>query len=220
MEHVMSGAIPSKDLFMMCEKLDPSALRELPEGFHFRLCRPDELETWKEMLLDFPHTPETHNEYMQIMTAYYDNVYAKKSDLFYRKCLFVCNEDDTPVGRGFIWKAYDKINTMHWYKVLKEYENRGLGRAILTAIMKDLAEEDYPVFLHTHPSSFRAIKLYSDFGFCFISDPVVGQRNNDLVECLPILERFMPKSDYERLKVVKAPQYFLDAAASSSVEEF
>jgi len=205
---------------MMCPALSPSALRELPQGFHFRMCRPDELETWKAMLLDFPHTPEVHDEYMQVMTDYFNDVYAEKSDLFFQKCLLACDENDTPVGRGFIWKAYDKINTVHWYKVLKPYENRGIGRAILTAIMKDLAEEEYPIFLHTHPSSFRAIKLYSDFGFRLISNPIVGYRNNDLEECLPILERFMPKSDFDKLRIIKAPQYFLDAAASSETEEF
>ena len=220
MENVISGAIPSKDLFMMCTRVNASAFRELPHGFHFRMCRPDELEIWKEMLLDFPHTPEIHAKYVQLMTDYYNAVYAKKSDLFYKKCLLVCNEDDMPIGRGFVWKAYDKINTIHWYKVLKDYTNRGIGRAILTAILKDLKEEDYPVFLHTHPSSFRAIKLYSDFGFCLISDPKVGYRNNDLAECLPILEKFMPEKDFDKLKIVKAPQYFLDAAASSTIEEF
>lgn len=216
----MSGTIPSKDLFMMCPAMNASAARELPHGFHFRMCRPDELETWKEMLLDFPHTQEIHDEYMKIMTDYYENVYSKKSSLFFQKCLLACDERDAPVGRGFIWKAYDKINTIHWYKVLKPYENRGVGRAILTEIMKDLKECDYPVFLHTHPSSFRAIKLYSDFGFGLISDPKVGYRNNDLDECLPILEKFMPKCDFNNLKIMKAPQFFLDAAASSPIEEF
>jgi len=85
--------------------------------------------------------------------------------------------------------------------------------------MKDLKAEDYPVYLHTHPSSFRAIKLYSDFGFCLISNPVVGNRNNDLEECLPILEKFMPKVDYDNLKIRKAPQSFLDIVSSHKIEE-
>jgi len=220
MENVMSGEIPSKDLFMMCPALNPSALRALPQGFHFRMCRPDELETWKAMLLDFPHTPEIYDEYMQLMTDYYNDVYAKNSDLFFQKCLLVCDENDAPVGRGFIWKAYGKVNTVHWYKVLKPYENRGIGRAILTKIMTELTEADYPVYLHTHPSSFRAIKLYSDFGFGLVSNPVVGSRQNDFEECLPILERFMPKSDFDNLKIFEAPQSFLDIVASSEVEEF
>ena len=45
-------------------------------------------------------------------------------------------------------------------------------------------------------------------------------RNNDLEECLPILEKFMPKSDFDKLTIVEAPQYFLDVVASSKVEEF
>ena len=220
MENVMSGAIPSKDLFMMCTGVNTFAFRDLPQGYHFRMCRKDELEIWKEMLLDFPHTPEIHEEYMKIMTDYYNNVYANKSDLFFEKCLLVCNEKDIPIGRGFIWKAYDKINTVHWYKVLKKYENQGIGRAILTAIMKDLQEDDYPVYLHTHPSSYRAIKLYSDFGFYLVSNPIIGNRNNDLKDCLPILEKFMPKNEFDKLKITEAPQYFLDVVASSTVEEF
>ena len=220
MNRVVTGEIPSKDLFMMCGKLNNSAFGKLPPGFHFRTCRRDELDIWKQMHLDFPHTPEQHKEYMRYMDNYYNDVYAKNEELFYKKSLFACNEDDTPVGRGFVWKAYDKINTIHWYKVLGEYEGRGIGRAILTEIMKDLSSDDYPVYLHTHPSSFRAIKLYSDFGFCFVSNPVIGFRNNDLEECLPILRRFMPERDFANLKIIEAPHEFHEAAASSKTAEF
>ena len=79
--------------------------------------------------------------------------------------------------------------------VFKEYENRGIGRAILTALMKSLRLEDYPVFLYTHPSRYRTIKLYSDFGFSLVSNPVVGYRNNDLEECLPILNSLFQKAN-------------------------
>ena len=81
--------------------------------------------------------------------------------------------------------------------------------------MKNLNKEDYPIYLHTHPSSFRAIKLYSDFGFHLISDPVIGYRNNDLNECLPILKNFIPEKEYEKIKISKAPSDFLDIVASA-----
>jgi len=220
MEYVMSGEIPGKDLFMMCEKPNTAAFRELPSQFHFRLCRRDELEIWKQMLFDFELTPEQRSEYMQMMTDYFNKYYAAQADLFFAKCLFACNADDMPVGRCFIWKSYGKLNTIQWYKVLKSYENQGIGRALLTAVMKDLTEEDYPVYLHTHPSSFRAMKLYSDFGFALLSDPVIGFRNNDLDECMPILEKYMPEKDFKNLRVVKAPQFLLDVAASTSEMDF
>ena len=216
----MTEEIPSKDLFMMCKAIDVKAFGNLPPLFHFRLCRRDELEVWKQMHLDFPASPAQHDEYMQSMTDYYNNVYAGNTELFFNKCLFACNRNDEPIGRCLIWKAYGLINTIHWYKVLKDYEGRGIWRALLTAVMKELKEEDYPVYLHTHLSSYRAIKLYSDFGFCLVSNPVIGFRNNDLEECLPILQKYMPIKDFKNLKITQAPKDFLDAAASSKIAEF
>ena len=219
MNHVVSGEIPSKDLFMMCQDVNTAAFRDMPQGFHIRTCRRDELEIWKQMHLDFPHSPEQHVEYMRFMDLCYENMYRKNENLFYEKSLFVCNEYDVPVGRGFIWKVYNRINSIQWYKVLREYEGRGIGRALLTVLMKNLKKNDYPIYLHTHPSSFRAIKLYSDFGFSFVSDPIIGFRNNDLYECLPILEKYIPEKDFRNLKITRATNELLEAASSSKTLE-
>ena len=53
------------------------------------------------------------------------------------------------------------------------------------------------------------MKLYSDFGFKLLSDPVIGPRSNDLEECLPFLEKHMQKEDYDKLQIVGAPKDFL-----------
>ena len=39
--------IPDLNIFMMCEKLNEDALREIPEGYHIRNIRKDELDIWK-----------------------------------------------------------------------------------------------------------------------------------------------------------------------------
>ena len=213
----MEEQIPEKNLFMMCQKLEYSALKELPKDYVVRYCRKSELDTWKAMHFD---TPELAKEYYNFMTDYFCEVYMPKGDLFFQSCLFVCNRDDKPVGTCFLWKAYDMIWTLHWFKVLKGYEGRGIGRALLSIIMKSLPVDEYPIFLHTQPSSYRAIKLYSDFGFCMLSDTVIGNRRNDLDESLPILQRHMRQSDFEKLKICRAPQYFLDAVCYSDKEEF
>ncbi|MCM3626790.1 GNAT family N-acetyltransferase [Paenibacillus glycanilyticus] len=154
------------------------------------------------------------------MESFFQNVYAPKEALFYEKCLFVCDSQDRPVATCFAWKAYDRITTIHWYKVLKSCEGNGIGRALLSAVMQSLSKDDYPVFLHTQPGSYRAIKLYSDFGFCLLSDPVIGNRTNDLEECLPILRQYMPLQAYQALKITEAPAFFLEAVNSSSNVEF
>lgn len=43
--------IPDLNIFMMCEKLNNNALSELPEGFHIRTCKPEELKYGKNFPL-------------------------------------------------------------------------------------------------------------------------------------------------------------------------
>jgi len=213
----MEDHIPDKNLFMMCRKIENIATKPLPPGFFVRYCRKDELDIWKAMHFD---TPELAAEYDDFMTKYFNDVYVPKGDLFYQRCVFVCDQDDEPIGTCFLWKAYNIIWTVQWFKVLKEYEGRGIGRALLSIVLTSLPANEYPIFLHTHPSSYRAIKLYSDFGFSLLSDPIIGNRKNDLEECLPILRRYMTAPDFEKLHIVKAPEFFLHAVRYSEIEEF
>ena len=217
MSNLAEQNIPDKNIFMMCEQLNIHALRELPDLYHVRNCRKDELDIWLDMPFDDPIEAKVHR---QFMTDFFASVYSGKGDLFYEKCLFVCDVNDKPIATAFIWKAYDKINTVHWVKVLKGYENQGIGRALLSIILKELKEEDYPVYLHTQPESFRAIKLYSDFGFKLLSDPIIGPRMNDLEECLPILEKHMKREDFNKLHIVKAPNYFLNILETVKDNQF
>ena len=213
----MSDQVEDKHLFMICPSLNVNAMRELPVGYHVRFCREDELGIWKAMQFN---SAEEATEYDDFMTDFFNQVYRAKGDLFFQSCVLVCDEQDKPVGTCFLWKAYDQIWTVHWYKVLKEYEGKGIGRALLSYVMQSLPENEYPVFLHTHPESFRAIKLYSDFGFKLLTDPVIGSRPNDLNECLPILKKSMRKEDFEKLEFAEAPPHFLDVVRSSKVHEF
>lgn len=213
----MGDTIPDRNLFMMCERLNRDALRDLPEGYHARHCRKDELDIWKAMPFDDPVTAE---QYRPFMNEFFDHVYAGKGDLFYESCLFVCGKDDKPIGTGFVWKIYDAFQTVHWFKVLQEHEGKGIGRALLAIVMARLDAAEYPVYLHTQPGSYRAIKLYSDFGFKLLSDPVVGRRTNDLQECLPILERHMQPQWFKNLQITQAPAYFLQKLAAVSDDQF
>lgn len=209
--------IPDCNLFMMCESLNEAALTKLPEGYHIRPCREDELDLWKA----FPFDSEGDaREYRAYMDGFFDRVYAPEGDLFFRSCLFACDSDDRPVGTCFSWKVFGCATTIHWFKVRKECESKGIGRALLSEVMRGLSREDYPVFLHTQPSSFRAIKLYGDFGFQLLTDERVGHRTNDLGLALPHLERHMPEQFFRSLRFAAAPEWFLEAANTVSESVF
>ena len=209
--------IPDLNIFMMCDKLNEKALSKIPNDFHIRNCRPEELKIWKE----FPFDTETDKkQYYEYMNNYFNNVYGNNLNEFYNKCLFICEDKtDMPVTTCFVWKAYNKINTIHWFKTLKEYEGKGLGRAILSNIMISLKKEEYPIFLHTQPSSYRAIGLYSDFGFKIVIDESIGFRKNNYKESLPILKQFMKKELFNNLLFVKAPSIFDESAKTSKMSK-
>ena len=209
--------IPDLNIFMMCESLNHNALTELPVGYSLRNCRHDELGIWKRMPFD---KPDLAKEYDGFMSDYFAATYGGKEELFFAKTLFVCNLQNKPVATCLSWQAYDEFNTIQWFKVLKECEGRGIGRALLSIIMRKLAKQDYPVYLHTQPSSFRAIKLYSDFGFSLLSNDRFGIRKNDLDECLPILEKFMPKELFKNLRITSAPKAFVDVLDKQSTNQF
>lgn len=208
----MSLEIPALNLFMKCGRLRKEAFGELPPGYTVRKCRPEELETWIALNGEDPSSYPFLREYFQ-------RVYGKEGDLFFKKCTFVCDSEDRPVGTCFLWKAYGKLTTLHWLKVLPEMEGLGLGRGLLTQVLGEAGEEEFPIYLHTHPSCFRAIHLYQQFGFRLLDGPAVGNRSNDLKESLPYLRQAMPQEFFQSLEMEETPSELLEAAAGLP-EEF
>ena len=209
--------IEDLNMFMVCDSLNRDALTDIPKGYHIRTCKKNELDIWAEFPFD---TEEDKKKNINYMYKYFENVYSKNVDEFYKRCLFVCDENDKPVCTCFIWRAYDKVNTIHWFKTLKQYEGKGLGRALLSYIMKDLKENDFPVFLHTQPGSYRAIGLYSSFGFKVITDEKIGNRTNDYKKALDYLKKKMTKETFENLQFVKAPKILDSCAKKFKINEF
>jgi len=201
--------IGNLNLFMQCDVSNKAAYRDLPSGFSIRSCRRDELDVWMHVVAEA--------QYVKYVAEFYDKVYTKNEDEFFQRCKFVCNEKDKPVASTFIWRSYGLVNTVGWFRTLPEYEGLGLGRALLSEILRSV---DVPIYLHTQPTSARAIKLYSDFGFKLITDPIIGYRQNDLENSLLYLQTVLPPSDYAKLQFVGANAELHRAALTSQESEF
>lgn len=209
--------IPDLNLFMCCDALNEAALSNIPKGYSIRPCRRDELALWKAMPFDNSAELEAYSDFMD---DFFHRVYGANEELFFETCLFVCDEFDKPVATAFIWQIHNSLTTFHWLKVVKAYENKGIGRGLVSYLMKALQEHEYPVYLHTQPGSFRAVKLYSDFGFKLLTDPMIGHRTNDLNECLPILRQFMGRHAFENLATMSAPEHLLQTLENVQVDHF
>ena len=70
---------------------------------------------------------------------------------------------DQPVGRFFVHRGADAIRVVD-LGLLPEYRNRGIGSALLKAVLEEADEADMAI--HLHVKSFnRAMKLYERLGF-------------------------------------------------------
>jgi ribosomal protein S18 acetylase RimI-like enzyme len=210
-------ALPDKNLFMMCERLNRDAFAPLPAGYHARTLRPDELAWWKAMPFDDLPSAEAHRPFMDQSFA---DCYGGMEELFFASTLVACDTRDTPVATCTLWRAYDAITTVHWLKVQRDHEGQGLGRALLTLVLEGLSEHSYPVYLHTQPESYRAIKLYSDFGFHLLAGERIGTRENHLDEGLEYLRRHMPDVEVQKLRVSEAPPRLLEVLAGATSHQF
>jgi GNAT superfamily N-acetyltransferase len=204
------------NLFMMCEELVSSELSGLPEGYTIRSSRPDEFGTWKAFPFDTTAEAAAFDEYM---TAYFNDVYASREAAFFEATKFVCDVDGTPVATCAIWSAYGCLTTVHWLKVRRSHEGLGIGRALTSGLLRDIPLSKFPVYLHTQPGSFRAIKLYSDLGFKIL-DNDTGPWHNDYLEAMNELREHMPADVFERLAVATAPDSFAEIVRTHSLHEF
>jgi GNAT superfamily N-acetyltransferase len=204
------------NIFMMCKQVNRQAFSSLPPGFAVRTLRRDELDFWQAMPFDDDYTAE-HAAYM---AEFFRNTYAVQEETFFASVLVVCDPNDQIVGTCFLWKAYGLFNTVHWFKVVKAYEGRGIGRALLSILFQGVTAADLPIYLHTQPESFRAIKLYSDFGFDLLTDKRIGSRENHIEQCLPYLKAMMPKQEYDQLRFTTAPAAFIVGMAGQLDDQF
>ncbi len=201
---------------MMCERVPLASLSLLPNGYTFCSSRPDEFGVWKAFPFD---NPAEAAEYDSFMETYFHDVYGHDEAGFFEATKFVCDLDDVPVATCAIWPAYGYLTTIQWLKVRKSHEGLGIGRALLSLLLTDLAAERFPVYLHTQPESFRAIKLYADLGFKIL-DNDTGLWTNDYVEAMRELQNSMPPQFFAGLKLTTAPDSFVDIVRNQTKHEF
>ena len=171
--------------------------------------------------MEFPFDTEADRiAYGDFMMDYFREVYGSHEARFYETCLFLCDDTDQPVATCFAWMAYERFTTIHWFKVRKEREDQGLGRALLSEVMRRIPAKAYPVYLHTQAGSYRAIHLYADLGFSILTDPVIGTRPNQIDLALPILQEVMGEARFQALHFAQSDGQFSRAAADDPVIQF
>ena len=86
-----------------------------------------------------------------------------------RRCLFLENDQQRVIGTATAWYSSDfqgqEYGRLHWVGIHPEYQGRGLSKPLVGAAVLRLAELHPRAYLTTQTTSWKAVRVYLQFGF-------------------------------------------------------
>ncbi|MEG6613552.1 GNAT family N-acetyltransferase [Pseudoclostridium thermosuccinogenes] len=145
---------------------------ELPDGFAFKGYQPGDEEKWAKLIFDSGLTG-TLKEAEDI----FEREFLKLPELLPKQCIFVVDDDGKAAATASLWPGehFGKtLQRVHWVAASPDYQGKGLAKALMTKVMdvyNELGYKDF-IYLATQTWSYKAINIYSQFGFV----PYMGQK--------------------------------------------
>jgi GNAT superfamily N-acetyltransferase len=176
---------PQKNLPLKMIRASLDGLPEfaLPDGFPLRWYQPGDEAHWRRIHLAAERfieiTPELFGKQFGVgeerglqpalAHEHSSGMNSALRDLRERQC-YLLDPRGEVIGTGAAWFDDDfegaRWGRVHWMAILPEFQGRGLGKGLLTAICRRLQELGHQrAYLHTSAARIPAIKLYLRFGF-------------------------------------------------------
>lgn len=197
---MLNKTIPYKNLLMKCTKINEDKLTSIPEGYTFKMYIDGDESLWADIELSIGEFEFMTKEQVE---DYFKKEYFGRKEILYEHCVFVLDSNSIPVGTCMAWhdlKDRQEVASVHWLAVNPSVQSNGIGRALMAETMRIFTiNRENPVYLHTQPWSYKAIKLYLDFGFYALKRETFSDFNNEFEEAVQVLEKHLNKSWFNRL---------------------
>jgi ribosomal protein S18 acetylase RimI-like enzyme len=197
---MLDKSIPYKNLLMKCTKINENALTSLPDGYTFKMYRDGDEGLWADIELSIGEFEFMTREQVE---DYFIKEYFGRKEKLYERCIFALDLNNIPVGTCMAWhdlKDSQEVASVHWLAVKPSAQSNGIGRALLAETMRIFTVNgENPVYLHTQPWSYKAIKLYMDFGFHALKSESFSDFINEFEVAVRILENYLNQSCFHRL---------------------
>jgi GNAT superfamily N-acetyltransferase len=135
----------------------------LPDSFSLRWYRPGDEAHWMRIQLAADH-------FNQFTPKLFRAQFGLDEILLSQRQCYLLNPLAEVVGTGTAWFNDDfegaRWGRVHWMAIAPEFQGRGFGSALLTAICQRLRELGHKrAYLTTSTARVAAIRLYRKFGF-------------------------------------------------------
>lgn len=135
-----------------------------PEGFSIRLYRPGDGPLWVDIV-------RSAERFLTINDDRFDREFGHDLESLGDRMHFLSAPSGLEVGTATAWYWKDAdgdgltYGLVHWVAVRPEWQGRGLGKPLLSVVMRRLARSYDRALLNTSSGRIPALKCYLDFGF-------------------------------------------------------
>jgi ribosomal protein S18 acetylase RimI-like enzyme len=133
-----------------------------PAGYGIRPLRADEVAQWTDVQRDAEPV-------MEIDDGLFEREFGADAAMIEQRCFVAVTDAGEMVGVASGWHSpeshHPDSGRVHWVAVRPSHQRRGLARALLAHVMKEMANWHGSAWLATSTSRLGALRLYLDFGF-------------------------------------------------------
>lgn len=195
---MLDRTIPFYNTILRCDRY-LSAAPALHNGYEFRMYQNGDEQKWAQLeyeIGDFDSVEEAKQ--------YFISTYCSKKDFdITKRCVFAVNGKNEIVGSCIAWKDLRNdtlVASLHWLVVSPQYQGKGIGKALCRKVMQIFFENDeFPVYIHTQPWSYKAIILYVRQGFKIQKADTFSRYENQFELAMNTLRKVLPENQYEEL---------------------
>lgn len=142
----------------------------LPPGFRFRMFRRGEERLWAEIETAADEFPD-----LQSALSRFQKEFGPHLDEMEQRCIFLTYQERV-IGTATAWfrseeslkkYAVDTLpeGRLHWVAIHPDFQGRRLARPLVVQVIRLLSSYYDSAYLSSRTKSFKAIKIYLDYGF-------------------------------------------------------
>ena len=137
---------------------------DIPTGYSIRNFQEGDQHQWAEIETaagEFINTDEALQRFNEEFGPYIEE--------FKQRSLFLINTEENCIGTGTAWFSKnfmgENYGRVHWVGIHPEFQGKNLAKPLVSAVMNILKQHHSKLYLTTQTTSYKAVKIYLDFGF-------------------------------------------------------
>lgn len=177
---------------MLLEDLSELPVFKLPEGYVLRNFREGDKQIWAEVETAAGEFTDPEKGVKQ-----FEIEFERYNDELRQRFLILEDKKGECIGTSMGWFdddfLFEGYGRVHWVGIHPDFQGKGLAKPLVSKTMEIIKARHDKCYLTTQTESFKAIKIYLDFGFVpYLKDDTCPKAWKLMADLLkhPALEKY------------------------------